>query len=633
MSRKVAIAAAAAGAAMAAALGLSIKAAADFEAQMVEAGKTIQGFGEHRQDLEELAKTMSIRWATSTREVANAMGFLGSMGQDALEVQDNMNAVMEVGIALQLDMEQAARMVSSAQAIFNKENLTATQIGDKLNAVTNATAASTDFLSGALRMAGPAAAATGTSMDQLLGILTPLAAAGFQGSMAGRALNTILPAIKNNATELTEGLGRLKSQGFDVNMEAMKGFEEASPFEQIVALSEATKNLTDDQKRQLAEFIGGTQFFKQMFVLLEGGESVLTGLGISMDSFGSASEEALKTTQTFNFRLDQLKQRVTFLGVDIGSRLLPAMNSFMDVIEDMQPGLQGAADSVGTFAASLFDALAGLATGEVTLGDIGENIKTGIEDTSWDGVFEGLETAAGTAWAFVTDSLVPTAEGLSSWFADVDWGPLWTSFKEWTLSLPGKMADWIIVTGEDLNAWFEGVEWEDAFVDFGAWLGDIGIWAKDMIGSMDDALAQLVLNTDWAKFLLDVANSILDAPFLIGYGIGTKIREAAMEAIFGDGLQNLPQVPPPSYLGPDYVGPPVFPEASGGSGLVTSPTLFLAGEAGPEFFKFTPSKNEKGRGNITIGQLIIQGNTDSQLGRQNAARDLVEQMGKEWRLI
>jgi hypothetical protein len=63
----------------------------------------------------------------------------------------------------------------------------------------------------------------------------------------------------------------------------------------------------------------------------------------------------------------------------------------------------------------------------------------------------------------------------------------------------------------------------------------------------------------------------------------------------------------------------MYPMAKGGEGVVTEPTLFMAGEAGPERYKFSPlsgsSNNEAF--NITINYPVIREGADIEaLGEQ-----------------
>ena len=75
----------------------------------------------------------------------------------------------------------------------------------------------------------------------------------------------------------------------------------------------------------------------------------------------------------------------------------------------------------------------------------------------------------------------------------------------------------------------------------------------------------------------------------------------------------------------------VIPMARGGSGLVTKPTLFLAGEAGPESFAFSgANKAMPGAGSVTFtaGAIVINGANKS--GRQ-LAEEIVDELPQAWR--
>lgn len=70
---------------------------------------------------------------------------------------------------------------------------------------------------------------------------------------------------------------------------------------------------------------------------------------------------------------------------------------------------------------------------------------------------------------------------------------------------------------------------------------------------------------------------------------------------------------------------PVVPRATGGDDIVTKPTLFLAGEAGPERATFTPVGNGGGSGGEGITVNVFGGNFNS----REMVRELAEQIGFE----
>lgn len=674
------------GTAALAGFGASIKMAMDFEKQMIEVSKVVEGFDENRRDIEDFAKTMSGRWAVGTTEVAEAMAFMGSMGADAFEIQRDLNDVMQMGIALNMSMSEAARMVASSQAIFAKEGLSAIEIADKLNSVTNQSAASTDFLSGALRMAGPAAAATGASMDNLLGVLVPLAEAGFQGSMAGRALNTIFPRLAQTTSEVTKGMQMLHDRGLSVNLEAMEGYADANPADQLLMLSRATRELDDDTKRQIATFIGGTQFFKQMFVLLEDGEGILEGTAYAVNSMGSAQEEAAKTTQSLAFRMRQMKQQIIFMGLDIGERLNPAMHGFLDNLESWIPNLKAAGMAAADFAVEVGGLLSNIVSGDwegvqgnidsltEMFSGVGESIRTKITDVNWVGVFDSLygvaegiwgaimavavptgdqliawlndvdwdamwsslQTNALNLWDTVMAIAVPTIEQLGAWLVDVDWGKLWDGFKSYVETLWDTLIKIAVPTMEQLVAWFQGVDWGLVFEGFGAWLADIGIWALDSIGDLTVALLEMVANTDWVQVGSDILGYLGDA-------IGGAIR-GFYDKIFEWMAENEDEFQAGGGMGGgggtsrgragmgktfwDWLQNIIPGGQHGLSGTVNRPTLFMAGEGYQrEHVQVTPGGMG---GGVSVGVINMYGSDlGSGYGRRFASRSLIEQLGKD----
>ena len=62
--------------------------------------------------------------------------------------------------------------------------------------------------------------------------------------------------------------------------------------------------------------------------------------------------------------------------------------------------------------------------------------------------------------------------------------------------------------------------------------------------------------------------------------------------------QTLSNLPTPSVAGPNITNSDIVPMASGGSGMVTRPTLFLAGEAGPEQYAFSGGGRSFGSGGV-----------------------------------
>ncbi len=299
-----------------------------FEYAMAGVARTVQDFAENEVVLTKFADTMSRKLGISAVDVAEAMQFMGSVGKDTGQIMGEFNDIAQMAVALQIDLEAAVSNVVKAQQIWNREGYSALQISDTLNEYTNRTALSMEWLAGALRMGGPAAAATNTSMEEMLAILVELAEAGSTGTTAGRGLNTILVQMGLKSEALLTHLRDLKEKGFDVNIEAMKGFADASSIQRIQMLAEATENLGDKERTQVAQMVAGTNFLKLMLPLLNSAADLTDNLAIANDAAGSSLEEYNTVMATSQMQLAQQQTKLESLQRVVGEKLTPAWIDF-----------------------------------------------------------------------------------------------------------------------------------------------------------------------------------------------------------------------------------------------------------------------------------------------------------------
>jgi TP901 family phage tail tape measure protein len=314
-----------------------------FEYAMAGVARTVSDFAKNEAQLSAFASTMSTELGISATEVAEAMQFMGSVGYSSSEIMRDFNDIAQMSVALQIDLSQAIETVVKAQQVWNAEAYTATEISDLLNNMTNQTALNMDFLSGALRMGGAAAAATNTDLEMMTAILVELAETGFQGTMAGRSLNTILIQMGLKAGIVTEQLQTLADQGFDANMDAMVGFEDALPIDQIQMLAKATEGLSDRQRIQIAQTIAGTNFLKQMLILMNNAGDLTENYAKALNSAGSSQEEfniVMNTTQKqMEINTQMVEELQRKIGEDLAQSTSIATRKYWEFIGALAEGV------------------------------------------------------------------------------------------------------------------------------------------------------------------------------------------------------------------------------------------------------------------------------------------------------
>lgn len=132
-------------------------------------------------------------------------------------------------------------------------------------------------------------------------------------------------------------------------------------------------------------------------------------------------------------------------------------------------------------------------------------------------------------------------------------------------------------------------------------LGEAGVPALELVsgglGSMLDAIIAAV-------------RSRITSFFDIGFAMGRTMAQGIISGL-QSGLANLANSAPSTGI---------FPAANGFSGVVTSPTLFLAGERGPESVNITPGGGAQG--GIHIENLNVNGTGNAGTDVQNVVRML-----------
>ncbi len=143
-----------------------------------------------------------------------------------------------------------------------------------------------------------------------------------------------------------------------------------------------------------------------------------------------------------------------------------------------------------------------------------------------------------------------------------------------------------------------------------------GAWSPSTFAALGDAMD----NFEPSDGYLTAGNTINTASDKMVYS-SDQMRRAA--AIFASGSGWTPTVTPGRTTPPRSPSNEPRKQALGGEGTVYGPTMFMAGEAGIEDYKFTPARNRKaeaeaegGGSNVSVGPFYI---TEAGDARQTAA--------------
>jgi hypothetical protein len=156
--------------------------------------------------------------------------------------------------------------------------------------------------------------------------------------------------------------------------------------------------------------------------------------------------------------------------------------------------------------------------------------------------------------------------------------------------------------------------------------------AESAYGDVFSALGEAFITGEegWKGFAnagLDAISAILKA---LGAQLAAQAAGALVASIMGEVWKGMAIGPALAGSAAAYTAAGAISAmkmAEGGSGIVTKPTLFLAGEAGPEPYAFGGANNKLGMGNITIVQ-NVQGSIWRERDLQNLAVGAVATAGR-----
>ncbi|ERH56416.1 phage tail tape measure protein [Pseudomonas simiae] len=322
------------GGAMAAPFVMGVKAAIGFESAMADVKKVVnfdtpQQFKDMSQDVRNLSKELPM----SAEGIAAIVAAGGQSGIAREELNAFAQDAVKMGIAFDTTAEESGSMMAKWRTAFKLNQTEVVVLADKINELGNTGAASVGQISKIVTAIGPLGEIAGLNAGQIAAMASSLAGVGTAEDVAATGM-------KNFALTLTAGTAATKSQ-----KQAFKALRLDS-----AAIAKGMSTDSEGTINKVLKSIGKVEKSKQAAVLTQlfGKESVgaiaplLTNLDTLQKNFGLVNDQtkfggsmqreyASRAATTAN-ALQLMQNRVTDLGISVGSALLPPLNDFLEAI-------------------------------------------------------------------------------------------------------------------------------------------------------------------------------------------------------------------------------------------------------------------------------------------------------------
>lgn len=313
---------------------MGAQAAMGFESAMADVKKVVDfktpdQFKQMSQDV----LALSERLPMSAEGIASIVAAGGQSGIVREDLQAFAEDAVKMGVAFDQTAEESGSMMAKWRTAFKLSQPEVVSLADKINQLSNTGAASTAQISKIVTAIGPLGEIAGLNAGQIAAMGSALAGVGIAEDVAATGM-------KNFALTLTSGTAATKAQ-----KEAFKALRLDS-----AAIAKGMQTDSEGTINKVLKSIGHVEKSKQAAVLTQlfGKESVgaiaplLTNLdtlqanfrmvGDSQQYAGSMQKEFESRSATTSNAVQLLKNRVTRLGIEVGSALLPPFNDFLKTV-------------------------------------------------------------------------------------------------------------------------------------------------------------------------------------------------------------------------------------------------------------------------------------------------------------
>ena len=390
-----------AGVAAAAALGLSVKAFSNFDAGMTQSLAIMGDVSDSmREEMSSAARKMALETTFSAREAADSYFFLASAGLSAEASVAALPAVAKFAQAGMFDMARATDLLTDSQSALglavrddagkNLTNMIA--LSDKLvKANTIANASVEQFAEALTNRAAAATRQLGKDASETLAVLAAFADQGIKGAEAGTRLDIVWRDLQTKAKENADVFEDVGVAVFDA------AGEMRNTADIIAQLEVAFDGQSDSAKRGILTMLGFSDRSVAATLALIGTSDAIREYQRELENAQGITEEVAENQlETLNAQLNLLKSEFLDIGIELGSRVTPALMKMVSVLRSIPAPVKAMVAGfliLGTIAAALLVSIPAIISGFGLMG-VGAVAAAG-----------GLATAGAAMAAFMSVAL------------------------------------------------------------------------------------------------------------------------------------------------------------------------------------------------------------------------------------
>ncbi|HQR82479.1 MAG TPA: phage tail tape measure protein [Thiotrichales bacterium] len=327
--------------AIGASLALPIKQAVDFESAMADVKKVVDfespaELKVMEADILRLTRTLPM----TAQGISSIMASAGQAGIAKNELLGFAESAAKMGVAFDVTADEAGDMMAKWRTAFKMNQTQVNTLADQINFLGNTTAASAPKISDVVRRIGPLGEVGGLAAGQIAAIGASMVSTGVESEVAATAIKNFMLSTVAGASATKGQKEAYKSLGLDAEKLAKRMQVDAGGAidDLLTRLQKLPKHMQAATMKELfgSESIGA---IAPLLTNLDALRGNLAKVGDASQYAGSMNKEfearAATTANSFQLMTNKLSE----IGITIGSVLLPAVNTALNAISPIITGI------------------------------------------------------------------------------------------------------------------------------------------------------------------------------------------------------------------------------------------------------------------------------------------------------
>lgn len=319
--------------ALRAAIAGPVQEAMAFESAMADVKKVVDfpepdGLNKFRDSLLAMSKEIPVS-VNGLAQIAAAAGQAGIAGDELIKFTDT---AAKVGTAFDISADEAGTAMSKMMTGLDMTIEEVTLLTDAMNHLSNSQASTAAEILDVVRTTGAQAKQFGYSATEVSAFASAMIAAGSKSDVAATSFRNMGLALTKGDSATKRQSAAFKRLGMDASEVAKRMQTDAVGT--TVEVMEAMAKLPKEMQASVSNDLFGAEA-RALGPLLTNLDLVRKSLGLVADEgeyAGSAFEEFVARSATFENSVQIFNNRLSALKITIGDALIPAINGMMDAI-------------------------------------------------------------------------------------------------------------------------------------------------------------------------------------------------------------------------------------------------------------------------------------------------------------